>query len=754
MKVIKPQTLVFQHAPTQIGSLPRMGFSVGYGFRLSDPRILVHEANVWAAVKAAPSSVPLCELSLPKKHAEWLLVGHSTSIVDVPELKGTPWEWVANVKWGDISKTVSCKSKVGLDGVAKLSMDHASTAAHAKHVGVDVNKDSPLMLMGRLGAGADCSAAMSPLDKRWPERQKWMPAFESTPEAMALDGTHMGWPEKTDLRLFQQAYSNQWSRHATWPDNVEYALHGFGLQCASVKGRTPAMKPQLMVCRQLGGRLEYIIPELSLQTVWLLPDNDVGVLWWHGEVAIDYVLDNSIVYAICMIAQSDKPVDEDHMRRIAEIRLDYHNNEIFNESDYPLMPPVGQSIVWEQVLGTKDHPNNLAQVKSYDQIADELRQSWQNTMQLDKDLKEQMAAKKSGDGFVSKDYSPIYGPYFNYALSKPGIQGAPWREYLINGEANEVRKLFKKTIRDQDLSEIDIKDWQMEEVCFERCRFSGVRFIHNEFKKIDFLDCQFDRVNFVEVQWEHGEISDSKINEMQWCQVGVVGVNVNQVESVDWRFISCSLNDVLFDGGSHLGVIQDDCHLDSMTYLNARFKDNYWKKIKLVNAGVVACDFSGLLIAESLVEKFSVVDGCFDRLNCSKSQFNSFVLAKKSSLLGAEFSGCIVENGCWLGISADDLLVKNCSMKQINLEGVSAERSKWHNSLLNNAHLKDASMVASQWNFVALCGANLCAVDFSEANLKDCNLVGANLAWSSLPMLAKMQLSNVMSNVNFFPRRS
>ena len=93
-------------------------------------------------------------------------------------------------------------------------------------------------------------------------------------------------------------------------------------------------------------------------------------------------------------------------------------------------------------------------------------------------------------------------------------------------------------------------------------------------------------------------------------------------------------------------------------------------------------------------------------------------------------------------------------MKQINLEGVSAERSKWHNSLLNNAHLKDASMVASQWNFVALCGANLCAVDFSEANLKDCNLVGANLAWSSLPMLAKMQLSNVMSNVNFFPRRS
>ena len=754
MKVIKPQTLAFQYAPTQIGSLSRMGFSVGYGFRLSDPRILVHEANVWAAVKSAPSSVPLCELSLPKRHAEWLLMGHSTSVADAPELVGAPWEWAANVKWGDISKTVSCKSKVGVDGVARLSMDHASTAAHAKHVGVDASKDSPLMLMGRLGAGADSAAAMAPLDQRWPERQKWMPVFQSTTEAMALDGTHMGWPEKTDIRLFQQAYSNQWSRNATWPDNVEYALHGFGSRGASVEGRIPAVMPQLMVCRQWGDRLKYFTPELNLQTVWLLPDNDVGVLWWHGEVAIDYVLDNSIAYAVGMIAQSGKPVDVDHMKSIAEIRLDYQNNEIFNESDYPLMPPVGQSIVWEQVLSSKDHPNNYAQTKSYDQIADELKQSWENTVQLDKDLKEQMAAEKGRDEFVSKDYNPIYGPDFNYALSKPEIQGPSWKEYLVSGGVNEPRSLVKKTIRDQDLSDITIKDWKMEEVRFERCRFSGVKFIQNDFKKVDFFDCNFDRASFSDMQWEHGEISESKINEMQWRQIEISGVNVNQVDSIDWRFISCALNDMLFDGGAHLGLIHDDCDMDSMTYLNARLKDNYWKKTKLTNIGVVASDFSGLLVAESLVEKFSVVDGCFDRLNCSKSQFNSFVLSKKSSLLGAEFSECIVENGCWLGIAADDLVVKNCSMKQINLEGVSAERSKWHYSLLSNAHVKGASMVDSHWNFVALCDANLCAVDFSEAILKDCNLTGANLAWSSLPPLAKMQSINVMSEANLFPLRS
>jgi uncharacterized protein YjbI with pentapeptide repeats len=160
------------------------------------------------------------------------------------------------------------------------------------------------------------------------------------------------------------------------------------------------------------------------------------------------------------------------------------------------------------------------------------------------------------------------------------------------------------------------------------------------------------------------------------------------------------------------------------------------------------------LVVEAIVDKLSAVDACFDCMNSSKSKFNSFVLSKKSSINDAEFSECVVENGCWLGIAAHNLLVKNCSMKQLNLEGVVADNSKWHYSLLSDAHLKDASLVDTSWNYVALCGANLCGVDFTDARIDSCNLKGANLAWSLLPDMKSFRTKNIVSEINYFPVRS
>ena len=754
MKVIKPQTLLFQYAPTQFGRRARMGISAGIGFRLSDPRILVHEANVWAAVKAAPTSAPLCEMSLPKKQAEWLLLGHSTAVADSNQMIGESCEWTANVKLGDTSKTVNCKSNVQADGVARLSVDHASAAAQAKHIGVIENRDAPLMLMGRLGVGADSSAAMTPLDQRWPERQKWMPRFEATPEAMASDGTHMGWPEKTDFRLFQQAHENQWSRDQAWPQDLSYALHGFGENKSILEGVIPKVKPQLLVCKKSTNGFLYETPDLTLQTIWLLPDSDVGVLWWHGEASIDYVLDNSIFYSVCSVAMAGEYIDQSRLRSIAEIRMDFGKDDYLNDSDFTLMPKLSEAPVWELILSGKDHPNGLPITKKYDQVFDELTKSWRELVQLDKNLKEQAKTQEKDKKFISKDYSPIRSDKSNYALSKAGIQGPSWRDYLTTDKPDESRSLSDAIIQDQDLSGLIIRDWNMADVRFERCKLHGTKFLNVNFKNVDFEGCEFDKSGFIDSTWIRGQITDTKINSLQWRQVESTSLLVSKVESVDWRFILCSLSDMLFDSGTHVGMIQDDCDINSITFLKLKCTDSYWKKSKISDAGFVASDVSGLLVVESIVDKLSAVDACFDRMNSSKSKFNSFVLSKKSSINDAEFIECVIENGCWLGIAARNLLVRNCSMRQLNLEGVIADNSKWHYSLLSDAHLKDASLVDTSWNYVALCGANLCGVDFTDARVKSCNLRGANLAWSLLPNMKSFRADNIVSEINYFPIRS
>ncbi len=81
MRHIKPQAALVATTNTQIGAQPMLGISVGIGFRLDQPSILVHEAAVWEALKAAAPSLPLYEAALPKQRAEWLLAGHSVHAV-------------------------------------------------------------------------------------------------------------------------------------------------------------------------------------------------------------------------------------------------------------------------------------------------------------------------------------------------------------------------------------------------------------------------------------------------------------------------------------------------------------------------------------------------------------------------------------------------------------------------------------------------------------------------------------------------
>lgn len=752
MKVIKPQPLLFQFAPTQIGRLPRMGFSLGIAFRLSDPRVLVHEANVWAAVKAACSSVSLCELSLPKKHAEWILLGHSRSSVNKSHGEGAAWEWTANVRWGDSSKSVSCQSVATDAGVAFLSMDHSSAAQSPPRAGVVTQGDAPLMLMGRLGAGADSTAAMGPVDQRWPERQRWMPKFQASPEAMEANGTLMGWPAETDLRLFQQAFSNQWSRGEEWPADLDYALHGFGPLGVSLEGSLPPVAPQLLVCRHKRQRQEFHMPRLGLQTAWLLPDRDIAVLWWHGEVPLDYVLDNSIQYAAGLIAEAGAPPRAEHLKDMARIRMDHHSSDLLNESDFPLMPPVGQTLVWEQVLSAKDHPNNEAPIKPYDQVADELNKAWRQMVALDTELKKQIA-ERSAHEMVKRDYAPVHGAEFSYALRKPELMGPDWRTFLNAGGFNVVKELNQQVIRDQDLTGLVIKGWTMNDVRFERCNFSGTKFIDCHLSKVDLIDCQCERSGFCEVKWERGEITNTLFKTVQWRQMMVSSLVLDRVNATDWRCVSCSLKDMVMDAGTYVAWILDDCDAESLSYLKSKMTEGFWKKSQLSNVSLISADCSGLLIADCMVDKLSAVDANFDRLNASVSRFKSLVLSRQSTLNDAEFCDCTVEDGCWIGISAQRLKVKRCSMKQINLEDVRAEGSHWHYTLLTDAHLKDALMMDSHWRYVSLCGANLCAADFSSATVKDCNLSAANLSWTTMAGVEKMSAYNVMGDAQLFPRR-
>jgi hypothetical protein len=287
MRAIKPQQALIQTAPTQFGKTPVLGVSVGCGFRLSDPRVLLHEAGVWQAFMAAPMSTPIMEACLPKQQAEWLLAGHARCMVEERNAAARV-DWEARVKLQGVTKAVSCCAKAQpwqahdeslTQYRASLAMDycHAMQDFRGKRNPVGMKAPGDLQLVGQFGPVADPLAAMGPMEAQWAARAELAPRRIAMLDPLGHDGSHMGWPMPMDLRYFQLAPADQRLHGGQWSLGAEFELLGFGPQAAGYTGRLPSVVPQLLLRRRHQTTYEDLA--LQQQTVWFLPDHDSLQPW-------------------------------------------------------------------------------------------------------------------------------------------------------------------------------------------------------------------------------------------------------------------------------------------------------------------------------------------------------------------------------------------------------------------------------------------------------------------------------------------
>ncbi|WP_039756210.1 hypothetical protein, partial [Chromobacterium haemolyticum] len=130
-KHIKPQSALLSTSRTQIGVQAQLRIAAGIGFRLSDPRVLAHEAAVWEAIKATEPALPLHEPGMPKRYAEWLLLGHAH--YRAGREVAAKVDWVASVELAGVGKKVLCQAPAApaADGSlhARLALDPRQAAA-------------------------------------------------------------------------------------------------------------------------------------------------------------------------------------------------------------------------------------------------------------------------------------------------------------------------------------------------------------------------------------------------------------------------------------------------------------------------------------------------------------------------------------------------------------------------------------------------------------------------------------------------
>ncbi|UEP23067.1 pentapeptide repeat-containing protein [Burkholderia ambifaria] len=718
MRHIKPQAALVATTNTQIGVQPMIGISVGIGFRLNQPSIIVHEAAVWEALKAAAPSLPLYEAALPKRRAEWLLAGHSVHPVGA-SARSRDIDWTAWVELDGVRKIVSCATQLGDEQAqrdyARIAVDHrhaAAGGARENPFGVAFGTP-PLQQLRSFGVGPAPLAAMGAINHDWPERAQWMPTRPGTVDAMAQDGTHMGWPADVDLRFFQQAAPDQWARGECWTPGARFELNGFGPKGEGFAGELPRLAPVALVTRNGLPAIEQL--SFKQQTVWFLPDRGIGVLWWNGAVELDFLLDDSLAMLVVALKDNAEHIDVDAIKKFAEQRADLNCTDPLQQADHELMPAIERGWTWEMILDTEDHPRFAPASRSYDEIRARVDESRKHLLEL-RGAREHLSEFKEAA----------------HQLELPAASHSDedWRRRLLHANVFELSDV---TIRDADLSSLRFDGWKFDEVRFERCMLNRSEWTNCRLNRVHAIDCSFADVKMSNGWWKGGKIERSNLARSAWLNVEIEQISIDECRLDDLKVAGGSWSMLSVQGRGGVRGNVEDIEWNSVSWSEVSAPGWTWTRVRADDLAIVECGMAGLTVSQCTLAKPSIVLTDLSGSVWQRNMLTFAVLSHGTSINGARLTDCVFKSSSLKELRADRVQVDHCSFMQLNAQHLHAEQSHWSRTVLDGADVMHAELTGTSFDRCSLKEAMFYGADMRQTRMRDCNLVRVRTSWIHPP---------------------
>lgn len=717
MRVVKPQPALASFSPTQWGLQAQMCIGIGAGFRLSDPRVLAHEASVWEALRATPTVAPLIETGMPKQYAEWLLVGQTQCAFSDAEL-GLVRDWTAQVSLGNSVKKISAQTTVFQSehgqALACLSVDHTESikgANSANPVGYE-GTTAPLQILTWHGPQSVAFAGMTPIDARWPERRQWMPKFASTLEGMAMDGSHMGWPSDTDKRYFQYAAPNQWSGDAVWPPGTSYELRGFGAAGCGYAGNLPKLVPEVVVVRE--GAAESV--KLMQQTVWFLPDYDLGVMWWSGAVNIAHPLDDSLSMMVVAMREIGHVSSAAEMLTYATRRTNVKAPDLEAQSDLPLLPALNAGWAWEQILNADQHPRDRRVALNYANLRAQIFEEEERIGQMHAQMQQSDQATSLTNSFTPSSAPDAQNP-------------SAWKTKL---DKTEDKKIRDETFTRQNFEGFDWTGWTMVNVRFESCNMNRTQWTNCFFENVEFMDTCFDEARLRNITWMQGAMEQCKADHSIWdC---IVLTHVRLVQS---KF---SAHEVISGTWKHAMI-------NEVEWLSTS-----WSKLKTESVVLLKNKLIGARVHECAFDKLSVLETDLRSSEWIQSRFVNAAFVESTSLSESYLEDCDFINACWTGVVAHAVRVEHCSFVNLNAQGAQLSGSKWSFCNMNDAQLLNADLRETSFEKTSLRGALLSGAMLQGSQITNSNLIRINTS-NAIHPVSGLWRKNLEGGAVMHPKR-
>lgn len=359
MKIIKPQSLGVLHKPYAfLGRNYFVVSAIGF-FRLGadNPRFLTENIN-WPHVMASLPTGQVLDEVMPKQHAEVLLLGSAYSPNQKPitqlqvqlcvaDANGAPSilknlcvtgdrEWRAGI--------FSSRSITKPKPFIQMPLDYSRAAGGA---GYAIN---PIGCGGKTGLFGAKSGAMPNIgypistDKKWQQsvaagfspiaignatRQKKFGRYNQT----WLKQDAPGFARDIDWSVFNVAPPDQWAKQF-FQGGEQYSLQNLHPKKPLIQGQLPRLQARAFILQHEQTPADASEITLQMDTVWFLPEHDLGVVIYHGKTEISD--SDALDVSTLMIAYDDPrtPKPLSHYQDVMALRMDKTtaSQHVFNDS--------------------------------------------------------------------------------------------------------------------------------------------------------------------------------------------------------------------------------------------------------------------------------------------------------------------------------------------------------------------------------------------------------------------------------------
>jgi uncharacterized protein YjbI with pentapeptide repeats len=711
MQIIKPQQLIFLNGRYQIGGQSYLGISAVAGFYLSNPDHFACEADIWAGWEKAPMSFRVLDMAEPKPLAEFLLAGHvqtgqAEKVAD------------ASVSVGGLSRQwrlvgESDRTSLQVTPFSRMPLDHTQS------YGGEGCEDNPLgrghqdglspMLMtlenGELQRQSPLAAPV-PVPQDFAVRKFWLEKVAAEMNGKSyLENVFPGFPQSLDRRYFQLAPPSQRLSQEGWPDDVPYALSGFLPDGEIIQGSIPKVQARAFCSTR--AEPEKLMPlQLTRKTLWLLPDSDLGLVIFTGQLAISHLMDQPLASLTLALDGLNAPRDDVWFHEVITRRRASSGSEFDSLYDPDLMP---------QGAGM-----NAIHTKAHNPTSPRYKQGVRHdSIEHYRMLRQKVVEHQQKSQIAAPALEKIDWQAFSHTCRHPLATLAGGREpnviegEIYTGQAVEKAVLTNLTFRqcqfvDCSLTEAVLSGCLFEYCQFENCTLNGSQFSQCTLSKSRFTQCQFDDVQLVECNLMQVGFNESSVRRLRataciWQEGQFEKSNFSQSQLVGGEMNSCSFIDSLLSGSHWQAIKVTGCIANQCEWKNGVLED-----VDFCRGSLLGCDCRHTVWRRSRLESTTLRDDC------------------RLAMVG--FSECLLVQTGFRAVELHNSTFTCTTMSEVSFEGADLRHSRLIRCEMAGCNLKESQLRYSAWQQSSLQGAVLYHADLRDATFDGCNLVTATLS--------------------------